>query len=181
MDTRLHHILYLYWVWNFTVLHHKIKRFFKRTSKITHNLNYEPEVTLFITAYNEKDYVAQKMLNSRALDYPKEKLHIVWVTDGSDDGTPEMLKAYDQVSVHHLDERKGKVNAMNRGMKLVNTPLVVFSDANTMLGPNLSDVLFIFLKSQLSDVFLGRKELSIKKKTTHQVQAKAYTGSMNLL
>ncbi len=98
------------------------------------NPDFEPEVTLFIAAYNEKDFVAAKIKNSRELDYPKEKLRIVWVTDGSDDGTPEELKKYDGVEVHHLPQRSGKIGAMNRGMKFVDTPIVVFCDANTMLG-----------------------------------------------
>ncbi len=98
------------------------------------NSSYEPDVTLFIAAYNEKDFVAEKIRNSRELDYPKEKLHFVWVTDGSDDGTPEELAKYSDVQVHHLAARSGKIGAMNRGMAFVKTPIVVFCDANTMLG-----------------------------------------------
>jgi len=112
----------------------KLKRIFKLGKKNTAAADYEPEVTLFISAYNEKDYVAAKMRNSMELDYPKNKLHIVWVTDGSDDGTPELLRKYDNVTVHHLPERRGKISAMNRGMRFVNTPIVIFSDANTNLG-----------------------------------------------
>ena len=51
-----------------------------------------PEVTLFITAFNEEDVVDEKMENSLALDYPADKLRIVWVTDGSDDGTNDRLQ-----------------------------------------------------------------------------------------
>ena len=51
-----------------------------------------PEITLFITAYNEEQVVDKKMRNCHELDYPKEKLHIVWVTDGSNDHTNEKLK-----------------------------------------------------------------------------------------
>jgi cellulose synthase/poly-beta-1,6-N-acetylglucosamine synthase-like glycosyltransferase len=97
---------------------------------------YEPEVTLFIAAYNERDVVAGKMKNTFELDYPREKMHIVWVTDGSDDGTPEMLSGYEGVEVHHHPQRSGKIGAMNRGMKFVKTPLVVFCDANTILSPS---------------------------------------------
>jgi cellulose synthase/poly-beta-1,6-N-acetylglucosamine synthase-like glycosyltransferase len=94
----------------------------------------EPDVTLFISAYNEKDFVAEKIRNSHELDYPAEKLHMVWVTDGSDDGTPDLLRQYDGVEVYHLPERNGKIAAMNRGIKFVKTPIVIFCDANTMLG-----------------------------------------------
>ena len=95
---------------------------------------YEPDVTLFVAAYNERDFVDQKVRNSRDLEYPAEKLHQVWVTDGSDDGTPDLLKEYPDVEVHHLPERNGKIGAMNRGIGFVKSPVIIFSDANTMLG-----------------------------------------------
>ena len=112
----------------------KVRRIFGVGKEKVLDETYEPDVTLFIAAYNEKDYVEAKMKNSAELDYPKEKLNIVWVTDGSDDGTPELLKEYPNATVHHLDARNGKIGAMNRGMDFVKTPIVIFSDANTMLG-----------------------------------------------
>lgn len=112
----------------------KLKRITAGTKPAVPDAAYEPEVTLFIAAYNEKDFVAEKIKNSRELDYPAEKLHMVWVTDGSDDGTPDELKKYEGVTVHHLPQRNGKIGAMNRGMQFVKTPVVVFCDANTMLG-----------------------------------------------
>jgi len=112
----------------------KLRRMLGLSPKKSQDSGYEPDVTLFIAAYNEKDFVAEKVKNSRELDYPKNKLHMVWVTDGSDDGTPDLLRQYEGVDVHHLPQRSGKIGAMNRGMKLVNTPIVVFCDANTMLG-----------------------------------------------
>ena len=111
----------------------RLKRIFKR-KKTDKNAEYEPEVTLFVAAYNEKDYVDAKVQNSFSLDYPKEKVKHVWVTDGSNDGTPDLLQKYDGVEVYHLNERGGKIGAMNRGMKFVKTPIVIFSDGNTMLG-----------------------------------------------
>lgn len=112
----------------------KIRRFFKIGKKVEIDPTYEPEVTLFIAAYNEKDYVEAKMKNTLSLEYPKEKINIIWVTDGSDDGTPDLLQGYPNTTVHHLDARNGKIGAMNRGMEFVKTPIVIFSDANTNLG-----------------------------------------------
>lgn len=94
-----------------------------------------PEITLFITAYNEEQVVDGKMKNCQELDYPKEKLHTVWVTDGSNDRTNEKLKAYPDVTLLFVPERKGKTAAMNRGMGFVTTPLVIFTDANTFINP----------------------------------------------
>lgn len=102
--------------------------------------NYElpedlPEVSLFIAAYNEKDFIDEKIKNSLQIDYPKDKLHFLWVTDGSDDGTPEKVRQYPEMTVLHENERKGKIAAINRGMQYVKTPIVVFCDANTYLSP----------------------------------------------
>ncbi|MBN2614584.1 MAG: glycosyltransferase family 2 protein [Bacteroidales bacterium] len=112
----------------------RIKKVFFQTTKA--ETSYEPEVTLFVAAYNEKDYVDAKVENSFSLEYPKDKVRQVWITDGSDDGTPEILKKYrDQgVEVYHENQRGGKIGAMNRGMQFVKSPIVIFSDGNTMLG-----------------------------------------------
>ncbi len=97
---------------------------------------YQPEVCLFVTAYNEKEYVDQKVANSFLLDYPKEKIQYIWVTDGSDDGTPDLLRKYPGIEVYHQPERRGKIDAMNRGMQFVKAPIVIFSDTNTRLSRN---------------------------------------------
>lgn len=94
-----------------------------------------PMVTLLIAAYNEQDYIEEKMKNCRAIDYPKDRLKIVWVTDGSTDRTPELLSQYPENTVCHKPERCGKTAALNRVMEFVDTPYVVMTDANTYLNP----------------------------------------------
>ncbi len=92
-----------------------------------------PQVCMFMAAYNESNYVEAKVANLLELDYPIDKIQFLWITDGSDDGTPELLEKYSQMEVHHLSERRGKIHAMNRGMQLVKAPIVIFSDSNTFL------------------------------------------------
>lgn len=93
-----------------------------------------PEMTLFIAAFNEEMVVDEKMANCLNLDYPREKLHIVWCTDGSNDHTVKWLGRWPQATVLHSPERRGKTAAINRGMQYVHTPIVTFTDANTMLN-----------------------------------------------
>lgn len=112
----------------------KIKRLFKRKQNIVLQENELPDVTLLIAAYNEEDYVKQKVENTRSLNYPPHKLHQMWVTDGSNDKTPVLLAEYKDIIVLHKPERAGKIAAMNRAVKFIDTPIVVFSDANTLLG-----------------------------------------------
>jgi len=111
------------------------KRLFSRESKQENSKTAElPKVCMFMAAYNESNYVDAKVANLLELDYPKDKLQFLWITDGSDDGTPEMLKKYPQMEIHHLPERRGKIHAMNRGMTFVDAPIVIFSDSNTILS-----------------------------------------------
>ncbi|MBO6605717.1 glycosyltransferase family 2 protein [Psychroserpens sp.] len=112
----------------------RIKRAFTNSRNDVVEITDYPELTLLIPAFNERDYVEKKMRNTMNLDYPKEKLKIVWVTDGSTDGTNKLLESYDNIKLFHNDERKGKINAMNRVMPFVKSELVVFTDANTELG-----------------------------------------------
>lgn len=93
-----------------------------------------PEVTILIAAYNEEQVIEDKIKNTLALDYPPERLSVFIVTDGSTDNTPDIVKKFHAVKLFHESQRKGKINAVNRVMKWVKTPLVIFSDANTLLN-----------------------------------------------
>lgn len=110
----------------------KIKNLFVR--KPNFNNQVLPEVTLLVAAYNESDYVVDKVKNTLAQSYPSEKLKIVFVTDGTTDDSIEKLQSFQQVKVYHSDERKGKMAAINRVMPLIKSPITVFTDANAMLN-----------------------------------------------
>ncbi|SFV32976.1 glycosyltransferase family 2 protein [Thermoflavifilum thermophilum] len=92
-----------------------------------------PELTLIIFAYNEAFCIEEKIKNSLELAYPENKKQILVVTDGSTDGTPEIARKFEGIQVLHEPERKGKTAAMNHAMAFVNTEIVVFTDANTLL------------------------------------------------
>jgi len=137
--------------------------FFRKKQKNNENI-YEPEITLFIAAYNEIDFIDKKITNSSSLNYPKEKLHQIWVTDGSNDGTPEALSKFDNVTVYHNNKRKGKIGALNRGIKFVKTPIVIFSDANSMLNKEaIRHIINEFNDSKVGCV-AGEKRIAINNK-----------------
>jgi biofilm PGA synthesis N-glycosyltransferase PgaC len=110
----------------------KIKGLF--TKKASYNADYQPTVTLVVPAFKEESFILEKVKNSLELDYPKGKLRILFVTDGSTDKTYQILKDADGVEVSHEDRRAGKAAAENRAMTLIDTPIVVFCDANTYLN-----------------------------------------------
>lgn len=90
--------------------------------------------SLIITAYNEADIIEEKIRNCLALNYPADKIEYIFITDGSTDGTPEIISRYPQLRLLHQPERKGKLAAMNRAVDHALYPYLVFSDANAFLN-----------------------------------------------
>lgn len=93
-----------------------------------------PAVALVVAAYNEADFIEEKILNTLALDYPKDKLELIFITDGSTDHTPQLISRHSNILLLHEPARRGKVAAMNRAIQHVQSPLVIFCDANTLLN-----------------------------------------------
>ena len=121
-----------------------------------------PDVTLMICAYNEEDIVHEKMANIRQLDYPKEKFCVMWVTDGSSDGSNDLLRQYPEVTLVYSPERRGKAAAMQHGLKENKAGIVVFTDANTMLNANaIREIVRQFMKPDDSCVS-GEKRVAAR-------------------
>ena len=112
----------------------RIKRLFKKSPQVKGNYDDLPEVSFVVAAYNEADFIEQKVKNSLNLDYPADKIKYMFVTDGSSDGTPNVLGKYPEIQVFHRNARRGKIAAINRVMQYVTSPIVIFSDANTDLN-----------------------------------------------
>jgi len=93
-----------------------------------------PTCTLVVAAFNEEDVMDEKIRNSLALTYPANKLQFLFITDGSTDGTADVVNAYPRIRHMHSNERKGKIAAVHRAMEAVTTEVVVFTDANTFLN-----------------------------------------------
>jgi cellulose synthase/poly-beta-1,6-N-acetylglucosamine synthase-like glycosyltransferase len=124
------------------------------------DMNFEPAITLFIPAYNEVEFIDRKMQNIRALDYPPDKLKVIWITDGSTDESREYLVRYDDISVFHEAERRGKIHAMNRGILHTTTPYVIFTDANTMMNPRALKEMIQFFSDARVGCVAGEKRIS---------------------
>jgi cellulose synthase/poly-beta-1,6-N-acetylglucosamine synthase-like glycosyltransferase len=96
----------------------------------------EPTVCVFITANDEEDVIEEKLQNTLALDYPRDRLSVVVASDGSVDATNDIVRRYaPAVRLLELSPRRGKMTAINLGIKNVTGDVIVFSDANTFLQP----------------------------------------------
>ena len=93
-----------------------------------------PSMTLVISAYNEAAVIRAKVENALSLDYPREFLEIVVVSDASTDGTDDIVSEYAGRGVRLIrqPERRGKTAGLNLALRAITTDLVVFSDANAL-------------------------------------------------
>ena len=97
-----------------------------------------PAVSLVIAAYNEQSCLENRIQNIREIDYPSEKLEVVFVSDGSTDRTNEILQSSREPNFQLLllPSRGGKANALNQGVAQSHSDILVFSDASTLFAPD---------------------------------------------
>jgi poly-beta-1,6-N-acetyl-D-glucosamine synthase len=103
---------------------------------ITQNNWYTGSASIVIAAYNEREFIINKIQNLYQIEQPQGGLQIICVTDGSTDGSEKIIKEkFPEVMVLHQEERAGKPAAINRALPFITGEIVIFSDANTWLNP----------------------------------------------
>lgn len=123
---------------------------------------YQPSVTLLIAAYNEEKWIDKKIINCKQINYPKDKLQVIWVIDGSDDQSYEKLLKYNDITILYEKDRRGKTSAINRAMKQVKSDITVFSDANTLLNRNCIHAICKEFRSSKVGCVSGEKKIMVQ-------------------
>jgi cellulose synthase/poly-beta-1,6-N-acetylglucosamine synthase-like glycosyltransferase len=97
-----------------------------------------PGVTLIVPVHNERSTIERKVENTEALDYPPGRLEVLYVSDGSSDGTNELLEARVDArsTLMALETRGGKGAALNAALGRAQHEIIVFNDASIMLQPH---------------------------------------------
>jgi len=100
--------------------------------------DHRPSLTVIIAAHNEAACITQKLQNTLSLAYPADKLRVIVVADGSDDGTEQLAERGrdPRVQVLYQPERQGKAAALSRAVAAASSELLIFTDANAMLAPD---------------------------------------------
>jgi biofilm PGA synthesis N-glycosyltransferase PgaC len=120
---------------------------------------YEPEVTLVVPAYNEAYILESKIQNCLSLDYPADKLRIMFITDGSTDHSDQVMAKYPQILHLHSSARGGKAMAENRAMQFVETPIVIFTDCNSYLNAEAVKEMVKHYQDPLVGAVSGEKKI----------------------
>jgi biofilm PGA synthesis N-glycosyltransferase PgaC len=119
----------IYWI---VVLFERSGREHKRARKFS----TWPAVTIIIPAYNAARTIARSVSSCLSLDYPREKLRIVVIDDGSTDKTLSALAPFRRkISVIRRKRNGGKAAALNQAIKQVKTPFVCCLDADSFFSP----------------------------------------------
>ena len=97
-----------------------------------------PAVTVLVPAHNEAEVIARTLECLLAQDYPKERLQILVASDGSTDGTDDIVKCFASrgVELHRAEPRRGKAAVLNAAATLARGEVLVFCDANAMFAPD---------------------------------------------
>lgn len=101
-----------------------------------------PSITIIIPAYNEAEWIADKIRNCASLDYPRDKLSVVIINDGSTDDTAAIAESTIQEAicsdtlftiVNHKDN-KGKICRLNESLPVVDSAITCISDVSALIS-----------------------------------------------
>jgi cellulose synthase/poly-beta-1,6-N-acetylglucosamine synthase-like glycosyltransferase len=103
-----------------------------------------PTATVLVCARDEEDNIDACVRSLSQLDYPEDKLQLLFVDDKSTDRTPEILADWQarlpNLTVHRtgpeIEHLKGKVNALTQGMDVATGEYVLITDADSHVDPN---------------------------------------------
>lgn len=126
---------------------------------------YHFDVAFVVAAYNEQSDIIEKIENSLNFEYPRDKIHFIYITDGSDDNTVNLIKNFDwpkdiSWKLFHKPERQGKIAAVHRVMPELQQEIIIYSDANTMVNPEaVNEIVKHYNNPQIGGV-AGEKRIS---------------------
>lgn len=120
-----------------------------------------PAVCLVVPAYNEERCLLQKITNLSQIDYPSDRMEVIFVSDGSTDRSNEILSSLKSPNVRSilLPERRGKFNALNRAVSEARGEILIFSDASTLFAPNAVRMLVRHFSDQKVGAVCGAVQL----------------------
>ncbi len=93
-----------------------------------------PKVSVVVPAYNEEKTIGETLCSLLRMDYPRNKLEIMVVNDGSTDRTEEIVKSFRKYGIKLLNQKNmGKGACLNRGLKLAKGEYIACLDADSFV------------------------------------------------
>jgi poly-beta-1,6-N-acetyl-D-glucosamine synthase len=135
-----------------------------------------PRVTLIVPACNEERWIARKIENALALDYPSARLEVVVASDGSTDATVEIARAYESrgVAVVAFPSRAGKQEMLNRLVPQARGEIIALTDANALLAPDALVQLVSPFTDPCVGCAIGRRVCIVQERSVQSVAESLY-------
>lgn len=151
-----------------------------RSEPVFRNTSCIPRVTLIVPVYNEISVIREKIENCLLLDYTD--LEIIFVSDGSTDGTNQVLEEYsDRIRAILCGKRKGKPAALNTGAKVATGDVIIFTDASVILRRDAVHEMVLPLLDERIGIVFGRIEYNKKQYSSLSDGEITYWNYENLL
>lgn len=131
-------------------------------------------VSVMVVAHNEEKVIYEKLKNLIKCDYPIDKIKFIVTSDNSDDNTNQIVKNFIRehpdfnITLYITKEHKGKTNAQNEAQKLVDTDILVMTDANAMFKKNaISELVSSFSDETIAYVCGGLHYINTENATAN--------------
>jgi biofilm PGA synthesis N-glycosyltransferase PgaC len=169
-------LMILYPIFIYPLILLVLSPFFKKIRQQNIELSI-PYVSLVVIVRNGERFIAEKIKNSLALDYPRDRLEIIIASDGSEDETlkiAESLKT-EGMKIVGNHEHVGKICMMNKTVPGARGEILIFSDVSALLPENTVRVLVVWFQNPAIGGVCGRK--IIMKQENNFGKAQANYGS----
>jgi len=134
----------------FLVITYLEKRKTIKTEYIIRKNDKWPSVDIVVPCFNESNTIIATIESLLRLDYPKDKLKIIVVDDGSIDNSLKTLKIFDtnpQIKIHHK-ENGGKYTALNFGIENSKADLIGCLDADSFVDKDALKNMLPYFENQ---------------------------------
>ena len=137
-------MIFIFWLACFAIFYHivlygLILKLITVSTKIDQlpKVGSFPTATMICPAYNEEENIAEKIESFLKVDYPKDKINLIFVSDDSEDDTNRIIrdyeKKYDNIKLVIQRPRAGKPSAQNLVEQTITNEIVFLSDASSIL------------------------------------------------
>lgn len=120
-----------------------------------------PSFVVLIPAYNEEKVIARKIECSLALDYPREKLDILVVSDCSSDRTDEIVRGYAERGIRFIrnEKQQGKIATLSELGAKATADIILITDANALFAPDSLRKIAAYFQDPTIGIVNGNKVL----------------------
>lgn len=100
------------------------------------DIGYRPKVSVIIPVYNEEKHIAATVASVLNAKYPKDKIEVIIVNDGSTDRTLQMISSFPDIKIINFAQNKGKRYAFAAGVQAAQGEIVICLDSDSVIEPD---------------------------------------------